>query len=93
MISQTEAKPTKMKNDFKIFGFLNQCVPVLIGIFIFFNPFPHTTAIQEISFYLSVAMILVLVVSKKAEFSWLTPLSLPFKLFVFWAFIGIFFIW
>ena len=75
----------------KLFEILNQSVIVLMGIFIFFNPFPHTTAIQEISFYLSVAIVLVLVVSKKTEFSLITPLSLPFKFFVFWAFIGIFF--
>lgn len=73
------------------FVLLNKSVPVLIGIFIFFNPFPHTTSIKEICFYLSVFIVLVLVIFKKTEFSFNTPLLLPVGLFVFWAFLSIFF--
>jgi O-antigen ligase len=91
MINLFERQFKKIKINFKIFDFLNQVVLVLIGIFIFFNPFPYTTAIKEISFYLSLAFVLVLVIFKKTEFSLRTPLSLPFKFFVLWAFIGIFF--
>ncbi len=91
MINHTKTLSTKSNNDSKIFNFLNQSVPVLIGIYIFFNPFPHTTSIKEISFYLSVVIVLVLVIFKKTEFILRTPLSLPFGLFVSWAFIGIFF--
>jgi O-antigen ligase len=85
---ETELKKTE--NKFKIFNLLNQIIPVLMGIFIFFNPFPHTTAIKEISFYLSAGFVLVLIILKKTEFTLRTPLSLPFGLFVFWAFLSIF---
>ena len=91
MISQTKTKSTKFNNNFKIFDFLNQSVPVLMGVFIFFNPFPHTTAIKEISFYLSVVIVVALILFKRTEFSFETPLLIPFGLFVSWAFIGIFF--
>lgn len=75
----------------KRFDILNQSVPVLIGIFIFFNPFPHTTAIKEICFYLSTFIVLLLIFFKRTDFSFRTPLSIPFAIFVVWAFIGIFF--
>lgn len=70
---------------------MNQSVPVLIGIFIFFNSFPHTTAIKEICFYLSLFIVLLLIFFKETDFSLKTPLSIPFASFVVWAFIGIFF--
>ena len=90
MINQTKPHSTKSNNEFKIFDLLNQSVPVLMGIFIFFNPFPHTTAIKEISFYLSVVIVVVLVLFKRTEFSLKTPLLVPFGLFVFWSFLSIF---
>jgi putative inorganic carbon (HCO3(-)) transporter len=61
-----------------------------MGIFVFFNPFPHTTSIKEISFYLSVVIVMVLVLFKKTEFSFRTPLLVPFGLFTFWSFLSIF---
>ena len=73
------------------FIFLNKSIPVLIGIFIFFNPFPHTTSVKEICFYLSAFIVLVLVIFKKTEFSFNTPLLLPVGLFLSWAFLSIFF--
>ena len=73
------------------FNLLNLSVPVLIGVFIFLNPFPHTTAIKEISFYISVFIVLALVVRGKAGLLFKTPLLLPFGVFVFWAFLSIFF--
>ena len=66
-------------------------VPVLMGMFLFFTPFSHTTAIKEICFYLSVFIVLILICSKKVDFSFKSPLSLPFALFTVWAFIGLFF--
>ena len=36
----------EMGNSQNVFEVLKQSVPVLIGIYIFFNPFPHTTAIK-----------------------------------------------
>ena len=90
MINLLETQFKTLGNDFKIYEVLNQVVLVLIGIFIFFNPFPHTTAIKEIAFYVSVAIVLVLVVFKKTEFTLRTPLALPLGLFVLWAFLSIF---
>jgi len=81
----------KLKIDFKLFESLNQSIPILLGIFIFFNPFPHTTSIKEICFFLSVFIVLVLLLFKKTKFSLKTPLLLPLGLFVFWAFLSIFF--
>jgi hypothetical protein len=75
----------------KIFKILNLSVPVLMGIFIFFNPFPHTTTIKETCFYGSVIIVLILICFKKIEFSFKSPLTLPFALFTAWVFIGLFF--
>ncbi|MFO7554349.1 MAG: O-antigen ligase family protein [Desulfobacterales bacterium] len=75
----------------KLFDILNQAVPVLIGIYIFFNPFPHTTSIKEICFYLSVVMVLALLLFKRTDFSFKTPLLIPFGLYVFWTFLSLFF--
>ena len=63
----------------------------MMGIFIFFNPFPHTTAIKEICYYLSVIIVTILILSKKIDFTFKTPLLLPFGLFISWAFLSIFF--
>jgi O-antigen ligase len=75
----------------KIFKVLNLSVPVLMGIFIFFNPFPHTTSIKEICFYGAVIIVLILICFKKIDFSLKSPLTLPFALFIAWVFIGLFF--
>jgi len=75
----------------RIGHFLRQCTPWLIAIFLFFNPFPHTTAIKEISFYLCLAIFLVLLVVRKDSFLFRTPLSLPFILFAVWSCLGLLF--
>ena len=75
----------------KIFKILKLSVPILMGIFIFFNPFPHTTTIKETCFYGSVIIVLILICFKKIDFSFKSPLTLPFVLFTAWAFIGLFF--
>jgi O-antigen ligase len=86
-ISQT----VRFITDLQFFEILNRSIPVLIGILIFFNPFPHTTSIKEACFYLSASIALFLIVSRSGRFSFKTPLLLPFCLFVLWAFVGIFF--
>ena len=78
-------------NQGRIFEFLNQSIPFLIGIFIFFSPYPRYTTILEISFYGSVLILLILILSRKTTFSLQTPLTVPFLLFVLWCFIGLFF--
>jgi len=75
----------------KIFKILSLSVPVLMGIFLFFVPFPHTTAIKETCFYGSVTIVLILIYFKKIDFSFKSPLTLPFALFTAWALIGLFF--
>jgi len=89
--SDTVLELNEQKAREKIFKILNLCVPILMGIFIFFNPFPHTTAIKEICFYSSFFVVLVLIYFKKIDFSFKSPLTLPFALFTAWVFIGLFF--
>lgn len=93
MNTTTDTSPqlSKQNTKEKIFKILNLSVPILMGIFIFFNPFPHTTAIKEICFYGSVIIVLILICFKKIDFSFKSPLTLPFVLFTAWAFIGLFF--
>lgn len=81
----------KLKLNGKAINSLNISIPLLMGIFLFFNPFPHTTTIKEICFYLSAFIVLLLLVFKKVDFSFKTPLSIPFALFVLWSFTGLFF--
>ncbi len=70
---------------------MERSVPVLMGIFVFFNPFPHTTSIKEVCFYLSFGIVLLLVALKRTEFTLKMPLTLPFVLFAVWALVGLFF--
>lgn len=81
----------KVKKGDRVFELLKQSIPILMGIFLFFNPFPHTTTIKEICFYLSAFIVLLLLVFKKVDFSFKTPLAIPFALFVLWSFTGLFF--
>jgi len=83
--------PQKYFANFELSKFLEQSIPVLIGIFIFFNPFPHTTSIKEICYYLSIFVIVILILFKKIDFTFKTPLLLPFGLFILWSFLSIFF--
>jgi hypothetical protein len=90
-ITDTSPQFSEQNTRGKIFKILNLSVPILMGIFIFFNPFSHTTAIKEICFYSSFFIVLILIYFKKIDFSFKSPLTLPFALFVIWAFIGLFF--
>ena len=62
---------------------------LLVGLYIFMNPFPHITAIQETAFYTSAAYVLVGLFLKNTAFSFRSPLSIPFTLFVAWSLIGL----
>lgn len=77
----------KLKNSDKI-EILKQAVPVLMGIYIFLNPFSHVTSIKEVSFYLSIAIIAFLMLFKRIQFTFRTPLLVSFGFFVFWAFLS-----
>jgi len=84
-------QPSTNNTREKIFALLNISVPVLTSVFLFFNPFSHTTAIKEICFYFSLSIVLILILAKKTVFSLDSPLTLPFTLFVIWSFCGLFF--
>ncbi|MBW2570318.1 MAG: O-antigen ligase family protein [Deltaproteobacteria bacterium] len=81
----------RLRENIISFAFLNNVVSVLMGIYIFINPFPHMTAIKEICFYLSFFIVFLLIILKKTDFSFQTPLLIPFCLFVCWVFAGLFF--
>jgi O-antigen ligase len=87
----TIVKSKELNSKEKLLNILNLSVPILTGIFLFFTPFPHTTAIKEICFYLSVFIVILLIYFKKIDFSFRSPFTLPFTLFIIWAFIGLFF--
>ena len=57
-----------MKND-HMFRIMNRTVPVLLGILLFLNPLPSTTAIKEICLYGAALLILILAGFRKVEFS------------------------
>lgn len=73
-----------------IFSFLIASIPVILGFFVFMIPFPHTTTIKEVCYYLSVSVVVVLLLFRKIKFSFQTPLILPGTLFVVWCFVGLF---
>lgn len=86
-----EMKMTTKDSGGTIFSFLTTSVPVLLGIFVFLIPFPHTTTIKEICYYLAVSLVVVLLLFRKIRFSLQTPLALSGILFVAWCFLGLFF--
>ncbi|MBU4034381.1 MAG: hypothetical protein KKG34_06240, partial [Proteobacteria bacterium] len=66
---------TTKDNSSTIFSFIAVSIPVLLGIFVFMVPFPHTTTIKEICFYLSVSLVVVLFLARKIKLSFQTPLA------------------
>lgn len=73
------------------YSIMRGSIPFLIALLLFFNPFPHTTAIKEICFYLSFMFLIVLLYFRKADFSLQTPLSQPFLFFTLWCMFGLMF--
>jgi O-antigen ligase len=71
--------------------FLSRALTVTLGIYIFIIPFPYRTAIQEICFYSSLALMAFLYGVKKPSISFNTPLSGPFLFFAAWVFVSLFF--
>lgn len=81
------AKVGRSENAFNL---LNFSIPLLMGIYIFINPFP-LSALSEVCFYLSVLSLLILIGFERTAFTLRSPLTLPFVLFSLWAVIGLFF--
>jgi len=65
-------------------------VPFLVLINIALNPFPHTTAIREVSYYLAVALLTFYFFRYRDWSALKTRLTLPVALFTVWAFVGLF---
>jgi O-antigen ligase len=74
----------------KIFRILNFSIPIFMGIYIFANPLP-LSVINEICYYSSIIVLLILIGFKKTTFSLRSPLTLPFTLFFLWAIVGLLF--
>jgi hypothetical protein len=70
---------------------LTYLIPILISIFIFANPFPHITAVKEITFFLSAGLFFILILMRPNNYSFNSPLTLPYLLFGLWSFVGLFF--
>ena len=75
----------------RVTSYLDISIVFLIGIFLLSAPYPHMTAVKEITYYSSVAFFLFLMWHRKAKFCFDTPLTLPFAVFFLWAVVSIFF--
>jgi O-antigen ligase len=73
-----------------LFTVMNYCVFMLLGVFIFCTPFPYTTAITNISFYLAIVMALFLMIINPGAFTFKTPFTYPLILFFLWSLLSIF---
>jgi O-antigen ligase len=71
--------------------FLSRAITLTLGIYIFIIPFPYRTALQEICFYSSLGILVLLYGFKKQTISLKTPLTGPFLLFAVWVFVSLFF--
>lgn len=80
-----------LKNEYAWQGILVQGISVFLLGYIFFIAIPHTTAIQEICFYVPLALTFMLIAARRIAFNLDTPLSVPFLLFACWAIIDLYF--
>jgi len=78
--------PTLLKNH----GIPSWIFAPIAG-FIFLNPFPHVTALKEISFYAAVGLMCGAIALKRTSFRFTSPLTVPFLLIFVWSSTGIFF--
>jgi O-antigen ligase len=69
--------------------FSSNIVPVLLCIYTFFIFLPIFTALQEICFYLSILIALLLAIFKISSFSVKAPLTFPFALLFLWTAVNI----
>lgn len=63
---------------------------MLLSVFIFFRPFPYTTSIINVSFYLAIGIALFLMFFKPSAFTFKTPLTYPLIAFFLWSLLSIF---
>ncbi len=82
----------KIRNHPHLMTIGNQTIRVAMGIMLFLMPFNLLTTVEEICFYLSIFIILVLsLFLKKKCFSFESPLSFPFLIFLSWTCFDFFF--
>lgn len=60
-------------------------VSSLMALFVFLNPFPHTTSLKEISIYSSILIGLILYIAGKFSPRLKAPVTVPFALFAVWG--------
>ncbi|MHB8138243.1 MAG: O-antigen ligase family protein [Smithellaceae bacterium] len=68
---------------FYVLLFFGVCA--LVGSYIFFSPFPYTTSLTNISFYLAIFMAVILILFKAFPVVIMTPLTFPFIFFFLWS--------
>ncbi len=71
--------------------YLSRAMVLTLGVYIFIIPFPYRTALQEICFYSSLGLLVLLWGFRMRTISFKTPLSDPFLLFAIWVFVSLFF--
>jgi O-antigen ligase len=59
-------------------------------MFIFCKPFPYTTAITNISFYLAIGIAVFLMIFSPGAFTFKTPFTYPLIIFFLWSLLSIF---
>lgn len=79
----------KFMDNNKIFLLMNNAVPLLMALFLLLIPFTQHTAIREICIYSSILFALILTLTKKTDFSFRSPLTLGFVMFLLWALLGL----
>lgn len=75
----------------RILAHISCSIPVLLAVFLFFNPMPHTTAIKEICFYTAAAFTAILVAAKNLKLHLSNPFTLPLGLLLAWVVLDAFF--
>ena len=81
--------PPDAQGKDKLFFVLNILIPALMGIYVFVNPLP-LDSINELSFYLSCAALITLLILRKTDFTLRSPLTIGLLLFFVWAVLGLF---
>jgi len=79
-------------NNNAMYKILSNIVPILLCIYTFLIFLPISTALQEICFYLSIFITLILVIYKNKTFSLKAPLTFSFGLLLLWTAVNILYI-
>lgn len=66
-------------------------VGLLLAIFLFLNPFPHTTSTKEICFYSALTLFVGALIWRRQRPLWRSPLAWPMMAISAWSLAGLFF--